>query len=261
MVIDGHSHVVLPTERQIACMNEAGVDKTVLFSTSIHPELTTSAEEFDKEMSILDEIISGKRNAIDARLKAMDELYSVIQINPSKFIGFGAVPTGLNYEKTCAWIQDNIIPKKFVGLGEFTVPSGQIQGLDAVFSASTEFGNLPLWIHAFFPLALNDIKDIVTLAKKYPYVPVIIGHLGGMNWRDTIKLAKYYSNIYLDLSAFFTTIALKMTIQELPERSIFGVDMPYGDLVTSRLAVERACENTDVREQVLGGTIAELLKL
>ncbi len=260
MVIDGHSHVVLPTERHIACMDEAGVDKTVLFSTSIHPELATSTEEFDKEMNILAEIVSGKKNPTDARLKAMNELYEVIKLNPSKFIGFGSVPWGWGHNETCTWIQDNVIPKDFVGLGEFTVPSGKIMSLETMFSASTEFGNLPLWIHAFFPLDFNDIKEIAILAKKYPCVPVIIGHLGGMNWRDTIGLVKSSSNMYVDLSAFFTSIALRYTIQELPQRSIFGVDMPYGDLVASRLAVERVCESVAVREQVLGGTIAELLK-
>ncbi len=261
MVIDGHSHVMLPTERQIACMDEAGIDKTILFSTSVHPELAVDAEAFDKEMSILDEIVTGRRNPINARRKAMDELYDVIQANPSKFVGFGSVPTGLNYEETCAWIQDNIIPKKFVGLGEFSVPSGQIRSLDNVFAAANEFGNLPLWIHAFCPLTLNDIKEIGALAGKHPCVPVIIGHLGGMNWRETIKLAKSLSNIYIDLSAFFTTMAVKMTIQELPERSIFGVDMPYGDMVVSRQAIERVCGSATVKELVLGGTITELLKL
>lgn len=261
MVIDGHSHVILPTERQLACMDEAGVDKTILFSTSIHPELAKDAEAFDQEMSILDETINGRRNPVEARLKAMDELYGVIQANPSKFVGFGTVPTGLSHKETCKWIEDYVVPKNFVGLGEFTVPSGKVNVLDTVFSASAEFGNLPIWIHAFSPLNLPDIKDIAALAEKFPNTPVIIGHLGGMHWRDTIKLAKNQNNLYVDLSAFFTTIALKITIQELPQKSIFGVDMPYGDLVIARQAIERVCQNNAVRERVLGGTISELLKI
>jgi predicted TIM-barrel fold metal-dependent hydrolase len=261
MVIDGHSHVFLPTERHITCMDEAGVDKTILFSTSIHPEIAKDTEAFDKEMSILDETINGRRNPIEARLKAMDELYSVIKSNPFRFVGFGTVPTGLSHEETCTWIQNYVVSKNFVGLGEFTVPSGKVGILETVFSASAEFGNLPLWIHAFFPLNFSDIREIAALAEKYPDTPVIIGHLGGMYWRDTIKLVKNQNNLYVDLSAFFTTIALKITMQELPDKSIFGVDMPYGDLVVTKQAIERVCENTAVRERVLGGTISELLKL
>ncbi len=261
MIIDGHSHVMLPTERHIALMDEAGIDKTILFSTSVHPELSADADEFDKEMSVLQEIVTGKRNPIEARKYAMHELYKTIELNPARFVGFGTVPLGLDYKDTCTWIQDYVLPGNFIGLGEFTVPSGQIKTLENIFSAVTNFGNLPLWIHAFHPLNLSDIYEIGVLAGKFPHVPVIIGHLGGVYWRETIKLAKSLPNLYIDLSAHFTSIALKMTIQELPEMSIFGVDMPYSDLVVARHAIERACDSSSVRENVLGGTIAELLKL
>lgn len=38
MIIDSHAHVVLPIENHIKMMDESGIDKTVLFSTLVHPE-------------------------------------------------------------------------------------------------------------------------------------------------------------------------------------------------------------------------------
>jgi predicted TIM-barrel fold metal-dependent hydrolase len=73
-------------------MREAGIDKTILFSTTVHPETADSLDSFEKEMSVLNKIVSGRRNNIDAKLKSIEEQVRVIKENPNKFIGFGTVP-------------------------------------------------------------------------------------------------------------------------------------------------------------------------
>ncbi len=261
MIIDSHAHVVLPSDNHLSLMNEAGVNKTILFSTSIHPENASRLNEYEVELDTLYKIISGKVNSIDSKISAIEEQCRIIDQHPSKFYGFGTVPVGLDYKDTSSWIEKYVVKNKFIGLGEFTLPPGQIKLLDSVFQASTNFKNLPIWIHAFWPLTLDDIKEIFILAKKYPNVPTIIGHLGGTNWLEVIKMAKETSNVYIDLSATFTMVALKMAIQELPEKTLFSSDLPYGDLVSSRFTIERACKNDAIKKQVLGGNIATLLKL
>lgn len=261
MIIDSHAHVILPVEKHIELMDEAGVDKTILFSTSMHPEVTKTLDEFEKELIKLYEIISGKRNSIETKIASIKEQSEVISKYPSRFYGFGSVPLGLDYEKTASWIEAYIVKNKFIGLGEFSVATGQVKSLEIVFQASHDFSNLPIWIHAFWPLDLNDIKEIFNLARKYTDVPVIIGHLGGVNWLDVIKMAKETKNVYIDLSAFYTTVALGMTIKELPEKSLFSADLPYGDLVVSKFSIERVCKDKSVLEQVMGGNVETLLNL
>ena len=78
---------------------------------------------------------------------------------------------------------------------------------------------------------------------------------------DTIKLAKNHKNIYLDLSAVFTTIAPKLAIRELPDRTLFSSDAPYGSPKLSREMVELISPSDKVTEQVLGGNILKLLNL
>lgn len=261
MIIDSHQHVIIPTEKQLALMSEAGVEKTILFSTSVHPEAANDLDSFEKEMGILNEIISGKRNALDAKIKSIEEQVRVIEGNPGKFIGFGSVPIGLSKDETSIWIQDRVIANNFRGLGEFTLAPGQVQLLNPVFEAASEFGNLPLWIHTFSPLILEDIKAISRLAKQFPQVPVIFGHLGGANWLETIKLAKESKNIFLDLSATFSNLIVSLAIKTLPERTLFSSDAPYGDPFLCRETIERITDDKYVKGRVLGENIAELLNL
>ncbi|UUZ82230.1 amidohydrolase family protein [Paenibacillus sp. P26] len=261
MIIDSHSHVMLPVEKQIELMNEAGIDKTILFYTSIHPEQATDFQGFEQEMGKLFKILGGQVSGAEARKTGIEEQLQSIRQYPDRFLAFGSVPTGLPDKETSAWVEQQVIGNGFKGFGEFTLAPGQINTLEPVFKSSCEFGYLPIWVHTLHPLGLNDIRELAELAIKYPKVPVIFGHLGGLNWLDTIKITKEISNAYLDISAFYTTIALSLAMLELPERTLFSSDSPYGDPLLAKMAVERHTKDPYTRKRVLGDTIAELLKL
>ncbi len=261
MIIDSHAHVMLPQEKQIQWMNEASVDLTVLFTSTIHPETATSLVELETEMNILYDIINGVKNPHVARIQAMEQLASAVKVAPKKFIGFGSIPFGLSYNENLAWIEKYILANDFRGIGELTPPSGQIQQMEPLFQASQALGGLPLWVHAFFPLNLTDIKELLTLAKRYPTVPTIIGHLGGMHWLATLQAVREISNIYLDLSATYTTMAPSFAIKEFPTRTLFSSDSPYSSPLVARLVLEQLTDDKHVLAQVLGENIANLLKL
>ncbi len=44
--------------------------------------------------------------------------------------------------------------------------------------------------------------------------------MGGSNWLETIGIIKWNPNMYLDTSASFSTLALKIVIKELPDKVI-----------------------------------------
>lgn len=262
MVIDGHSHVTLPVERHIRRMDEAGVDKTVLFSTVFHPELAKNEAEVRESMQFLNDLLAGKKGSmVEARKNAVAELTDAIRRYPARFIGFGAVPVGLDAAATLRFVEQNIRANHLAGIGEFTLGNGQVPLLEPVFRASDALGGLPLWVHGFFPLDLHDLSTLFALARQYPRVPVIIGHLGGNNWLETVDAVKTTPNLYLDLSAYYSTFVLGTVIHALPEKCFFGVDMPYGDL---QLAIDAVCKVADDAPRaraVLGENIARLLGL
>ncbi|MER7824768.1 hypothetical protein ABTX85_19640 [Streptomyces sp. NPDC096097] len=51
------------------------------------------------------------------------------------------------------------------------------------------------------------------------------------------------------------------TANEVPDRTMFGSDAPYGDPFLARATVERVTGPGTLRDRVLGGTLAELLGL
>lgn len=262
LIIDGHSHVTLPITHHIELMDEAGINKTILFRTLIHPENKKNIEQIKAEMLALNSILTG--DPVLARHQgeaSAQELYEAIKEYPDRFIGFGNVPLNLSVDSMVEYINEEVIGRRFVGLGEFTLPSGEIGQLENVFNASSQTKNLPIWIHTFNPLTLVDIQQISELAYKYPTVPVIIGHMGGSNWLETIDIIKKHPNMYVDLSAYYSTFVLGIVIQELPDRCIFGIDYPYGDMLLARKTIERICPDKLLQEKVLGGNILKLLNM
>jgi predicted TIM-barrel fold metal-dependent hydrolase len=260
MIIDSHAHVILPVEQQLALMESAGVERTVLFSTRVHPEQAADLEAFEQEMATLFAIISGQRkNGLESAKGAIQEQIQVLQAHPTRFLGFGWVPVGLSYNDTANWLQTYVIAPGMRGIGEFTLAPGQIGLLDPIFALSSEAGNLPLWVHTFDPLTLDDLRALVALSKRYASVPVILGHLGGLHWMETIKLAKACPQTYLDLSAAYTTLAPTLAIRELPERALFSSDAPNGNPLVARTMVEQITPDPAVRALVLGETMARLV--
>lgn len=264
MIIDSHAHVMFPTEKQISIMEEAKIDKTILFSTTPHPERAHDLNSLESELSVLNSILSSNTSIGEriANIKNTTKiLKDVIDKNPSKFIGFGCVPLSLTYNETADWINNNIIKNNFYGLGEFSPMSGKVSSLEVIFQASNELGFLPIWVHTFYPLNFHDIKELVDLSKKYTKVPLIFGHMGGTHWLDVIKIAKENHNIYLDVSATYTILAPTMAIKELPERTLFSSDSPYGNPLIFRKIIEISSPDKKICDLVLGENISRLLNL
>ena len=108
MIIDSHEHLILPIEMQIKKLEEAGVDKAILFTTTPHPEKANTMQEFKNEMSVLFKVLSGEKNHKND-MKRMEnninDLMKVLKKYPDKFYGFGPVPLGLNLDDTISWIE------------------------------------------------------------------------------------------------------------------------------------------------------------
>lgn len=79
MIIDGHSHVTFPVEDHIKAMDTAGIHKTILFSTTFHPEAARNAEEVKISMQFLNDLLAGKKGSlVETRKKAIKELTDTI---------------------------------------------------------------------------------------------------------------------------------------------------------------------------------------
>lgn len=267
MIIDSHEHVMLPTERQIEKLNDAGVDKAILFSTIPHVERAADAtlDAIVREMQVLYRLLSGQDSAeaqLAKREQAILELKQAVAAAPDRLYGFGSVPLGLSEDATAAWLETHVIQNSFRGIGEFTPGSDQQAAqLETILRAAAAYNPLPVWVHTFHPVSLDGIKILMELCRSYPSVPVIFGHMGGANWMEVIAFAKQNPNVYLDLSAAFTSISVKTALVEVPERCLFGSDAPFGEPKLTRQLIEFVSPSMKITELALGENIAELLQL
>lgn len=258
MIIDAHSHVHDPVPSHVALLDEAGVDRVVLFGTRPHPERATDLASLRRELALLQETVSGGAGGYET---AWRELEAACTAYPDRFVGFGKVRLDQPAERIAADIDREVVGRGFRGVGELTPPPDESAQVEPVLRAATDHGGLPVVVHGFAPTTAADLATLAGLARRYPTVPLVISQLGGANWLTAIELAKQTPNLYLDLSTANIIFAVRLAIVELPERTLFGSDAPYGDPVLARATVERVTRPGTVRDRVLGGTLAELLGL
>lgn len=261
MIIDAHSHVHDPVDSHIALLDEAGVDRAVLFGTRPHPERATDLASFRHEMSVLDETISGRSDGPDGYEAAREEHASACAAHPDRFIGFGKVRLELPAQQIAAEVEREVVGRGFRGIGELTPPPGGAGLIEPVLRAAADHGGLPVVVHGFAPTTASDLAALAALARRHPSVPLVISQLGGTNWLTAIELARDTPNMYLELSTANIIFAVRLAIGEVPDRTLFGSDAPYGDPFLARATVERVTSPGALRDRVLGGTLAELLDL
>lgn len=262
MIIDGHQHVLKDKQYQKNFNIQCGVDKVILFPTVVHPEIANSKNEFTRELSTLHKILKGEINPVEARINAIDEMIQTIQLDPEYFIGFAPCPSGLSLEETAKWIEERIISNDLKGIGELTFGSHNVANIENIFKYVHESNKkLPIWIHTFNPLVLQDIKEIIDLSHKYKSIKVIMGHGGGENWLETIDMAKTNRNVYIDISASFTTFSIRYIAQELPDRCVFSSDLPYGDPLLGIRQIEYLIKDKTIKENLLGLNTMRLMEI
>lgn len=261
MIIDAHSHVHDPIEAHVGLLDEAGVGRAVLFATRPHPERADDLAALRREMAVLERALAGRVGTVEAYRGAWVELDAALAARPDRFIGFLSVPLGLGPLETAEIVEKEAVGRGLRGIGELTPPPGGAGLIEPVLQASSDQGRLPVVVHGSAPTTAEDLTTLAALARRYRDVPLVVSQLGGHHWMEAIELVRDTPNLYLELSTASIVFAVRLAIKEIPDRTLFGSDAPYGDPVLARALVERVTSPGEVRDRVLGGTLAELVGL
>ncbi|GLW71056.1 amidohydrolase [Kitasatospora phosalacinea] len=261
MIIDAHGHVHDPVEVHVGLLDEAGVDRAVLFGTRPHPERAGDLASLRREMAVLERALGGRADTVEAYRGAWRELDAALAAHPDRFVGFLSVPLGLGAEETAAVVEQEVLGRGLRGIGELTPPPGGAGLVEPVLRAAADQGRLPVVVHGSAPTAAEDLTTLAALARRYPEVPLVVSQLGGQHWMQAVELVRDTPNMYLELSTAGVVFAVRVAVEEIPDRTLFGSDAPYGDPVLARALVERVTAPGEVRDRVLGGTVAELIGL
>ncbi|MEU9018381.1 amidohydrolase family protein [Actinomadura sp. NPDC048394] len=260
MIIDAHGHVHDPVEDHIALLDEAGAGRAVLFATRPHPERAADLASLQREMDVLSRSLGGQANALGSYEVAWAEHAAALAAYPDRFIGFLSVPLDMSGEEIAAMVERDVAAAGLHGIGELTPPPGRAALVEPVLRAARDH-RLPVVVHGSAPTTADDLETLAGLACRYPGVPLVVSQLGGAHWMRAIELVRDTPNMYLELSTAPIVFAVRVAIAEIPDRTLFGSDAPYGDPVLARMTVERVTPPGETRDRVLGGTLAELLGL
>lgn len=259
MIIDAHGHAHDPVDGHVADLDAAGVDRSVLFGTRAHPERAVDLASLRRELGVLGDALAGRGSSVDGYRTAWRELDEALATHPDRFVGFGSVPLDLPEPDLAAVIDREVLGRGWRGIGELTPPPGEAARIEPVLRSASDHGGLPVVVHGFAPTTADDLRTLSRLAVRYPDVPLVVSQLGGLNWMEAIDLVRDTPSMYLDLSTAGVVLAVRLAIREIPERTLFGSDAPYGDPVVARATVERVTGPGEVRDRVLGETLGRLL--
>ena len=261
MILDSHQHAFRDTEEQIRINKSAGIERVWLFPTRIHPETAHNLAEFSAEFAKLMTNLSGGKLDESSLIAAIDETASIAHRNTDYFTGFGICPAGMDFDATARWIETNVTGKKLAGIGEITFAPGNAASIENIVRYANDSATpLPLWIHTFNPATSADIATIVSLANRYPHARIVLGHGGGYHWLDALNAAKTRRNLWIDLSAQFSTFPVKFYSQEIPDRILFSSDLPFDDPALRIDALRKVITDKTVLDKALGENAEALLR-
>lgn len=139
-------------------------------------------------------------------------------------------------------------------------------------------------IHTWGNSACNSPQQVEQLAKKFPGAKLLMGHSGFGDWETSVRLARDYENIYLELTAVYaahdfamlpagsgTPAALSsclhvngiieyMVEQASSKKILFGTDMPWYSPYYAAGAVLFARVDDEARHDILHRNAELLLK-
>jgi uncharacterized protein len=112
----------------------------------------------------------------------------------------------------------------------------------------------------------------VDMLRDFPELTVVLAHLGGGSWRQTVELAKAFPQASFDLCEIiaWTGAPNAPTEEELavmigaigPDRVMLGTDFPWYDLdVTVERVMDLPILSQEVKEGILGSNAVRILGL
>lgn len=239
--IDAHSHignfggwanVSITAEQLINQMDEYDIVKTILCSTS-HLD---------------------NNEALKAYEKYPDRFLPLVYTNPCE--GNEALQKIRYYvtEKSFKGIKLHPLQHSYVADSEIVDP----------IMVLAEKLNIPVFIHCGHP-PYSLPWSIALLAERHPNVKVVMIHMGhghGVYIDATIKMAKRYSNLYLEMSGMPMGSKIKEVYDTVGnDRIIFGIDSPFHHPTVEMQKVITSGLNKKEQEDVFYNNVFKFMNL
>ena len=197
----------ISTEGIIALMDKMGIEKAILMSA----------------LGISYDLVGG--NAIlAAEIEPWDRLYGYVYVNG-------------NYIQESLREMEKYLPgDKFVGVKFQPECSGAAPNdpsCDIMWDVVEKKYRKPVLIHSWtlpehgnaIPYSLPEYS--LEVARSHPELKIVLGHMGGIGWRDCLKVARKADNLWVDFCCSYADRdKIEVAVDELgAERVLFGSAM------------------------------------
>lgn len=131
---------------------------------------------------------------------------------------------------------------------------------DPLFEITQAYGGVVI-VHGSADL-YNCPLEFDRMAKRFPKVPLLMAHCGFFwEWELAIELAEENENLYLETSRVPGFETGKIIDSLGAEKVIWGTDGPFCDYEWEYMKIKRYAKTEHDFDMIMGGNIAELLKL
>ncbi|MEE9276009.1 MAG: amidohydrolase family protein [bacterium] len=118
----------------------------------------------------------------------------------------------------------------------------------------------PIFIHTGHVPFSGPIL-VAELAREFPDVAIILGHIGHAMFADACYVAQKYPNVWMDTSMNHGGPLRNALAAVGPERILFGSDSPTSHPIACKGLIETLDIGRAEKDMILGGNIARLLGL
>ena len=215
-------------------------------------ELIAQMNEFDIEKTLL--CSQPNELCLDAVNKYPDRILGMVYPNP--YDGQKAVDMIYDYvqNKGFKGIKCNPLKQAYVADDEI---------MDPIMQAAEDL-DIPVFMHCGHP-PYSLPWSIALLAERFPKVKLTMIHMGhghGVYIDASLKMAKRYPNLYLEMSGMPMPRKIREAYEEVGhDRIMFGTDSPFHPAAVESQKV--LCSGLDKRgmEDVFYNNAAKLMKL
>jgi predicted TIM-barrel fold metal-dependent hydrolase len=129
---------------------------------------------------------------------------------------------------------------------------------NAIYRKADEY-RAPVLAHAFAP---EEVRSLLRAASRYPDVPFMVGHSGGITWEETIAEIAAVPNAYFDICASCGDNGRVEAFVAAggAERVLFGTDLPFLSPAFDLSQVVHAHLAREEKELILGGNAARIIE-
>ena len=132
--------------------------------------------------------------------------------------------------------------------------------VDPLFEITQTYGGVII-VHGSADL-YNCPLEFDRMARRFPKVPLLMAHCGFFwEWEFAIELAMENDNLYLETSRVPGFETSKIIEKLGAEKVIWGTDGPFCDYEWEYKKIERYAKTEHDFDMIMGGNIANLLKL